>query len=245
MNPIKEFEKAKKEYIQKMIGDSSLLRTSRRWFVESCRYNYSYNFSWMGRPIIQFPQDIMAMQEIIWEVKPELIIETGIAHGGSLIFYASMQSLIGKKGHVLGIDIDIREHNRVEIEAHPLFNHITMIEGSSTDENIVNSVHEFAAGKRSVLVVLDSNHTHAHVLKELELYSGLVTKDSYLVVFDTVIEDMPDDFFTDRPWGKGDNPKTAVHEFLAGNDRFAIDHGLVDKLLITVAPDGYLKCVRD
>ena len=245
MNPIEEFDKAKREYIQKMGNDTSLLKTSRQWFIESCRYNYSYNFSWMGRPIIQFPQDIIAMQEIIWEVKPELIIETGVAHGGSLIFYASVQALIGKGGHVLGIDIDIREHNRVEIEKHPMFSHITMIEGSSTDDNVVSRVHEFAAGNRPVLVVLDSNHTHAHVLKELALYSGLVTKDSYLIVFDTVIEDMPDDFFPDRPWGKGNNPKTAVKEFLAANDRFVVDEDLENKLLITVAPEGYLKCVKD
>jgi cephalosporin hydroxylase len=245
VNPIEEFEKAKRAYIQKMNDDPSLLRASRQWFIQSCRYNYSYNFSWMGRPIIQFPQDIMAMQEIIWKVKPALIIETGIAHGGSLIFYASMQALIGKKGHVLGIDIDIREHNRIKIEKHPLFNHITMIEGSSIDDNIISRVHKFAASKRPVLVVLDSNHTHSHVLKELEIYSGLVTKDSYLVVFDTVIEDMPDDFFPNRPWGKGNNPKTAVQDFLNASDRFVVDTEFEKKLLISVAPGGYLKCIKD
>jgi cephalosporin hydroxylase len=199
----------------------------------------------MGRPIIQFPQDILAMQEIIWKVKPDLIIETGIAHGGSLIFYASMLELIGENGQILGIDIDIREHNRVEIEKHSMFKHITMMQGSSIDEEVAQKVYEFAKGKQRVIVVLDSNHTHDHVLKELELYSSLVTNNSYLVVFDTVVEDMPDDFFPDRPWGKGNNPKTAVWEFLKTNDRFQIDKDIEAKLLVTVAPDGYLKCVKD
>lgn len=226
-------------------SDENLQNLTNRWFIESCRHKYSYNFSWMGRPIIQFPQDIIAMQEIIWQVKPDLIVETGIAHGGSLIFYASMLELIGEGGKILGIDVDIRQHNRVEIEKHPMFKRITMIEGSSIDEEIAKQVFDFAKGNSRVLVVLDSNHTHDHVLKELQLYSPLVTKDSYLVVFDTVVEDMPEDFFSDRPWGKGNNPKTAVWEFLKTNKRFEIDKDIEAKLLITVAPDGYLKCVED
>jgi len=226
-------------------SDENLQNLTNRWFIESCRHKYSYNFSWMGRPIIQFPQDIIAMQEIIWQIKPDLIVETGIAHGGSLIFYASMLELIGEGGQILGIDVDIRQHNRVEIEKHPMFKRITMIEGSSIDEEIAKQVFDFAKGNSRVLVILDSNHTHDHVLKELELYSPLVTKDSYLVVFDTVVEDMPEDFFSDRPWGKGNNPKTAVWEFLKTNKRFEIDKDIEAKLLITVAPDGYLKCVED
>jgi cephalosporin hydroxylase len=216
-----------------------------KWLVESAKVKYSYNFAWMGRPIVQYPQDMIAMQEIIWHVKPDLIIETGIAHGGSLIFYASMLELIGEQGQILGLDIDIREHNRIEIEKHKMFKRITMIEGSSIDEEIAQQVYELAKNKQRVLVVLDSNHTHEHVLKELQLYSSLVTKGSYLVVFDTVVEDMPADFFLDRPWGKGNNPKTAVWEFLKQNDRFEIDKAMEAKLLITVAPDGYLKCVKD
>jgi cephalosporin hydroxylase len=227
-----------------MNNRENLQELTNQWFVESCKYKYSYNFSWMGRPIIQFPQDIMAMQEIIWQVKPDLIVETGIAHGGSLIFYASMLELIGE-GQVLGIDVDIRQHNRVEIEQHPMFKRITMIEGSSIDEEIAKQVYDLAKGKSRILLVLDSNHTHDHVLKELELYSPLVTKDSYLVVFDTVVEDMPEDFFPDRPWGKGNNPKTAVWEFLKTNKRFKVDKDIEAKLLITVAPDGYLKCLED
>jgi cephalosporin hydroxylase len=218
---------------------------SNEWLVESCKLRYSYNFTWLGRPIIQFPQDILAMQELIWQVKPDLIVETGIAHGGSLIFYASLLHLLDNGGRVLGIDIDIREHNRAAIESHSMSKHIDMIEGSSVDSSIMSQVLERAKGKKKVLVTLDSNHTHEHVLQELQLYSPLVSKESYLVVFDTVVEDMPSDFFPDRHWGKGNNPKTAVHEFLLGNDRFEIDRDLENKLLITVAPDGYLKCIKD
>ena len=187
------------------------------------------------------------MQEVIWKVQPDVIIETGIAHGGSLIFYASMLQLLGgaHKRKVLGIDIDIREHNRLEIESHPMFPHIDMIEGSSIDEGVVETVVEYASKFERPLVVLDSNHTHDYVLAELRLYSQFVRKDSYIVVFDTLIEDMPEDFFPNRPWGKGDNPKTAVWEFLRGNDRFQIDHEIQDKILITSSPDGYLKCVKD
>ena len=185
------------------------------------------------------------MQEIIWRVRPELIIETGIAHGGSLIFYASMLELIGENGRVLGIDVDIREPNRIEIEKHPLFKRIDMIQGSSIDTKVADEVCERARGKRRVLVVLDSLHTHAHVRQELEVYGRLVGKDSYLVVLDTIIEDLPEDFFPDRPWGKGNNPRTAVWDFLKTTDRFIVDKDIQNKLLITVAPDGYLKCIKD
>ena len=233
-----------KKFVQAMGNEKSLNEITKQWFIATSRFEYSYHFTWLGRPIIQYPQDMIAVQEIIWQVKPDLIIETGIAHGGSLIFYASMLELLGNDGEVLGIDIDIREHNRVEIEKHPMFKRITMIEGSSIDEDIARQVHDFAKNKKQVLVLLDSMHTHDHVLKELEFYSPLVTKGSYLVVFDTIIEDMPDDFFPDRPWGKGNNPKTAVWEFLKTNDRFEIDKEMENKLLITVAPNGYLRCVK-
>ena len=225
--------------------DQAVRGLSNVWIRETVRYKYAYNFTWMGRPLIQFPQDMVAMQEIIWRVTPQLVIETGIAHGGSLVYYASLLELLGGEGLVLGIDIDIRQHNRVEIEKHPMAKRIKMIQGSSIDEEIVAEVHGFAKGKSPIVVVLDSNHTHEHVLAELRAYSSLVTKDSFLVVFDTVIEDLPDDFFPDRPWGKGNNPKTAVWEFLKVNDRFEIDKEIENKLLITVAPDGYLKCIKD
>src|SRR4051812_8600361 len=203
--------------------DQRFKELTREWFLESCRVKYSYRFSWMGRPIIQYPQDIMAMQELIWRLQPDLIIETGIAHGGSLVFYASMLELLGGDRRVVGVDIEIRPHNRSAIEAHPMFKRIELIEGSAIDPGIVAQVRARAVGRQRVIVVLDSNHTHDHVLAELRAYSPLVTPESYLVVFDTVVEDMPDEFFPDRPWRKGNSPKSAVHAFLAENDQFAID----------------------
>lgn len=239
-----EFKKEVSGRINDNGQNKELIEAAHAFMKVSTTPKYSYNFSWLGRPIIQFPQDIIAAQEIIWKVKPDLIIETGIAHGGSLILSASMLELLGGDGQVLGIDIDIREHNRVEIEKHPMYKRIDMIEGSSIDEDIAKQVHGFAKDKKQILVLLDSMHTHDHVLKELQLYSPLVTKGSYLVVFDTIIEDMPENFFPDRLWGKGNNPKTAVWEFIKNNDRFVVDKEIENKLLITVAPDGYLRCVR-
>ncbi len=239
------FEQEKEEAIHKLGRSAELHIASKEWIADVSRLKYSYNFTWLGRPIIQFPQDMVAMQEIIWRVRPDLIIETGVARGGSLVFYASLLSLIGEPGQVLGIDIDIREHNRAEIEKHPMASRIALLQGSSTDEPVAAQVRAFAQGKERVLVVLDSNHTHEHVARELTLYAPLVTKGSYLVVFDTVIEDMPADFFPARPWGKGNNPKTAVWEFVQTTDRFVIDEEYNSKLLITVAPDGYLRCVKD
>ena len=209
---------------------------------------YSYNFSWLGRPIIQYPQDIIAMQELTWSIQPDLIIETGIAHGGSLIFYASMLELNAACGgpqdaEVLGVDIDIRAHNRAAIEAHPMFKRISMIQGSSIAPEIIEQVQTKAEGKRRVLVYLDSNHTHEHVLAELKAYAPLTSVGSYCVVFDTVIEDMPAEMFPDRPWGPGNNPKTAVREYLKSHPEFEIDKQIDHKLLISVAPEGYLKRV--
>ncbi len=241
----KAFQNECNERIKSYAHDEELHQSSNLFMDNTIRTKYSYNFSWMGRPIIQYPQDIIAMQEIIWNVKPDLIIETGIAHGGSLIFYASMLELVGGDGAILGIDIDIREHNRREIEKHPMFKRITMIEGSSVDQDVIKEVYKHAQGKKCVLVALDSLHTHDHVLQELELYSPLVTRGSYCVVFDTIVEDMPEIYSSDRPWGRGNNPKTAVWEFLKKNDRFAVDRKIENKLLITAAPDGYLRCVKD
>ena len=233
-----------KDLIDKLGKDTRLKKAAIDFIKNTIPYKYSYNFTWLGRPVIQFPQDLIAVQEIIWKIKPDLIIETGIAHGGSLIFHASILDLIGK-GDVIGIDIEIREHNKIEIEKHPLFKRITMIEGSSIDENIVKQVYDLSKNRKKVLLILDSNHTHNHVLQELQLYSSLVNKNSYVIVFDTVVEDLPDALTADRPWGKGNNPKTAVWEFLKNNDRFEIDKDIENKLLITVAPDGYLKCIKD
>jgi len=231
-------------YIEAMQADEELKALRGKIYEAIGKYRYTYNFNWFGRPIIQLPEDILTMQEIILRVKPDLIIETGVAHGGSLVFSASMLELLGE-GEVVGVDIEIRPHNREAIENHHLSKRIKLIEGSSIDENVVDRVRAEAKGKRRVMVFLDSNHTHEHVLRELEFYSPLVTKGSYLVVFDTGIEDMPEDSFPDRPWDKGNNPKTAVWEFLKRNDRFEIDRELEARLLYTVAPDGYLKCVKD
>lgn len=238
-----DFKEEKRQNIEALGKDDRLQALGLNFLVETAPSKYSYNFTWLGIPIIQFPQDMVALQEIIWEVKPDLIIETGIAHGGSLIFSASMLELIGGPGTVVGIDIDIRSHNRAAIEAHPMFKRIELIEGSSIAEDVVEQVRAHASGKERVLVILDSNHTHSHVASELQHYSPLVTVGSYCLVFDTVIEDMREDSFSDRPWGKGDNPKTAVWEFLKDNDSFVVDRQIEDKLLITVAPNGYLKRV--
>ena len=231
--------------IQCMKKDRELQERVISLYPKFIEYKYSYNFTWLGRPIIQRPQDIIAAQEIVWQVQPDLIVETGVAHGGSLILYASLLELIAGNGQVLGIDIEIREHNRVEIENHPLFKRITMIEGSSVSKATVDRVYEFAKDSRQVLVVLDSNHNHEHVLKELELYSPLVRKGSYLIVMDTIIEDMPRGSFPERSWEKGSNPKTAVWEFLKKCDRFEIDSLFCDKFLISACPDGFLKCIKN
>lgn len=245
MNPLEQFNAERETNIISLGKDGNLKQTAVNFMMQSAPHKYTYNFTWMGRPIIQFPQDIIALQEIIWKVQPDLIIETGIAHGGSLVFNASMLELLGNNGRVLGIDIDIREHNRKEIEKHPMSKRITMLEGSSIDPQIISRVYEFAKGAKKIMVILDSNHTHDHVLQELKVYSSLVTVDSYLIVFDTSIEDLPEDYeWGGRPWRKGDNPKTALFEFLKEHNEFQIDHSIDNKLLITVASSGYVKRVK-
>jgi cephalosporin hydroxylase len=239
------FDQEKLANIRRLGAERRLKDASVQWVTEVSRCRYSYNFTWLGRPIIQFPQDIVALQEIVWQVKPDLIVETGVAHGGSLVLYASLLQLLGGNGHVVGIDVHIRDHNRRELANHPLADRISLVEGSSSDPRVVTQVQEIAATRKSVLVALDSNHTHEHVLAELRLYSPLVTRGSYLVVFDTIIQDMPHDFFPGRGWGHGNNPRTAVEAFLLENDRFAVDTEMDNKLLITVAPGGYLRCIKD
>lgn len=244
-----EFLESRKKNIAKAGMDTKLISESIKWCENSNKYNYTYNFSWLGRPIIQYPQDMIALQEIIWDVKPDMIIETGIAHGGSLIFSASMLTLLEacgeiENGKVLGIDIDIREHNKKAIEAHPMSKKITMFQGSSIDEEMIQKVHEFAKKGKKMLIILDSNHTHEHVLTELKAYANLASIGSYCCVYDTIVEDMPENSFPNRPWDKGNNPKTAVWEYLKECDNFVIDKDIENKLLITVAPDGYLKRVK-
>lgn len=247
-----DYEQFKRECAEEVViqgSDTALASTSREWMNLANAGKYSYHFEWLGRPIIQYPQDMIAMQEIIWSVQPNLIIETGIAHGGSLIFFAAMLELNAVCGGpadaaVLGVDIDIRAHNRKAIENHPLAKRISMIQGSSIAPDVIELVKSKVAGKQRVLVCLDSNHTHDHVLAELKAYAPLTSVGSYCVVFDTVIEDMPPEMFPDRPWGPGNNPKSAVWEWLRSHPEFQIDESIHNKLLITVAPDGFLKRIR-
>tara|TARA_B100000927_G_scaffold257214_1_gene225009 strand:+ start:301 stop:1107 length:807 start_codon:yes stop_codon:yes gene_type:complete len=260
MDKYEEFLLERANAIRHLGNDSNLKKLGVRFVRDTAKYKYSYNFDWMGRPIIQFPQDIVAMQELIWRVKPDLIIETGIAHGGSLTMSASMLALLDysdavanknivdplkSNRKVLGIDIEIRKHNRLAIERHPMSHLIQMIQGSSIDPEIVQEVQNVARGYKRILVCLDSNHTHEHVLSELQAYAPLASLDSYCVVFDTIIEDLPVTMFPDRPWGIGNNPKTAVKEFLESHPEFEIDEDIQNKLLISVAPNGYLKRVSN
>ncbi len=232
-----------------------MLNARNTFLNESFAHKYPYNFEFLGRPIIQYPQDMVAMQELIWKVKPDLIIETGIAHGGSVIMSASMLALLEmceaietgtvidpkkSKRKVLGLDIEIRQHNREAIESHPMSSRIQMIQGSSVAPEVIQQVNSVAKNHKRVMVCLDSNHTHDHVLAELEAYAPLTSVGSYCVVFDTIVEDMPKAMFPDRPWGPGDNPKTAVWEFLKNHPNFEIDESIDRKLLISVAPQGYL-----
>ncbi|SEQ32363.1 Cephalosporin hydroxylase [Devosia sp. YR412] len=239
------------------IGQNHALKGAAETFSnQSIAAQYSYNFSSLGRPIIQYPQDMVAMQELIWTTRPDVIVETGIAHGGSLILSASMLALLDycdaveagelldprqPKRRVVGVDIDIRAHNLAAIKAHPMSNRIDMIQGSSIDASIVEQVRAKVGAAKRVLVSLDSNHTHDHVLGELKAYAPMVTPGSYCVVFDTIIEDLPADAYPDRPWGHGDNPKTAVWKYLETHPEFEIDTTIDDKLLISVAPSGFLR----
>jgi len=254
---VNSFDQEIARRIEAISRDEKLKAEAANFMKASVQPQYSYNFRWMSRPIIQYPQDIVAMQELIWSVRPDLIIETGIAHGGSLIFNASMLALLDmtdaieagasslapsvSQRKVLGVDIDIRAHNLAAIQAHPMASRIQMIEGSSVATEVVAQVKEFAGNFQNVMVLLDSNHTHDHVLAELEAYAPLTSVGSYCVVFDTLIEDMPTDMYPDRPWGPGNNPKTAVWQYLEEHSEFEIDKTIHDKLLITVASDGYLK----
>lgn len=256
MNPNDVFKNEVQQNIDALRADGELRKASLNWVGDITPKHYVYNFRWMDRPIIQLPQDMVAIQELIWKIKPDLIIETGIAHGGSLILSASMLALLdycdavengetldpkATKRRVLGIDIDIRTHNRAAIEAHPMAHRIDMIQGSSIDPEIIAEVQAQATSYERVMVILDSNHTHAHVLAELQAYAPLVSQGSYCVVFDTVIEDLPAGMYPDRPWEVGNNPKTAVREYLTQNPNFEVDEEMEAKLLITVAPGGYLR----
>ena len=260
MTPHQKFKAECEAEILDMGEDSALGELTRRWLTATSYRKYSYHFEFLGCPIIQYPQDMVALQELIWETKPDLIVETGIAHGGSLIMSASMLALLDlceaqeagialqpntSRRKVVGVDIDIRAHNRTAIETHPMASRITMIQGSSTADDVVERVHLLAKGHDRILVCLDSNHTHEHVLAELQAYAPLTSPGSYCVVFDTIVEDLPADMFPDRPWAPGDSPKTAVHEYLESHPEFIVDKQIEQKLLVTVAPNGYLRRVAE
>lgn len=252
------FKSMCREEIGQQGVDAELQDLTNKWIVKAAEHKYSYHFEWLGRPIIQHPQDMVGLQQILWSVQPDLVIETGIARGGSLIFTASILELIAQCGgnpnaKILGVDIDIRSHNREAILAHPMSKRIEMIQGSSISSEVMASVKSYAKDFKKILVCLDSNHTHDHVLEELKLYAPMVSKDSYCIVFDTIVEDMPEGLGPVRPWGKSNNPKTAVWAYLEqlrkqsvvadDGDRLmlTIDKEIENQLLITVAPDGFLR----
>lgn len=256
MTPEEQFAQERHDRLAAYAQDKPFQQLSRQWLQESMAKKYVYNFDWLGRPIIQYPQDMVGVQQLVWQVRPDLIIETGIAHGGSLVLSASMLALLDmcdaieagttldprrSARKVIGIDIDIREHNRAAIEGHPMASRIQMIQGSSIAPDVVRQVHAAAQGHRKVLVMLDSMHTHDHVLGELNAYAPLVTPESYCVVFDTFVDDMPPGFFADRPWDVGNNPKTAVREWLRGHSEFEVDVDVETCLQVTVAPSGFLR----
>jgi cephalosporin hydroxylase len=254
MNDEQKFSENRALQIQKQKGSLEMLELSKLWMQESIKTNYSYNFEWLGRPIIQYPQDMIGVQQLLWSIKPDLIIETGIARGGSLIYYASILELIAQcggpeNGSIVGIDIDIRKHNKHAILNHPMSKRIQLIEGSSTDNSILEKLSMIVKNKQTILVCLDSNHTHEHVLQELRAYSPFVSKGSYLIVFDTIVQSLPEELVKERPWGEGNNPMTAVKTFLTeqmDNDalnKFVVDTDIEGTLMLTVAPGGYLRRV--
>jgi len=254
-----EFEKEVAQRLDAVSQDGPLLDAASEFMTRTLVSRYSYNFFWLGRPIIQYPQDMVALQELVWKVRPDVIVETGIAHGGSLILSASLLAMLdlcdaaeagevldprAPRRRVVGVDIDIRAHNRAAIEAHPMAARIQMIQGSSIAPEVVAAVRTAVGDAPRVLVCLDSNHTHDHVLAELEAYAPLVSPGSYCVVYDTVVENMPADMFPDRPWGPGDNPMTAVDAWLPAHPEFEVDRTVDAKLQISVAPNGYLRRLR-
>jgi len=241
MSDESDFKKRNEEFIDRMGADQSFIETTREWFKKASRHEYSYHFEWLGRPVIQFPQDMMALQEVIFAVKPDLVIETGVARGGSLIYTASLLELLGGDRKVLGIELELRDHNRQAILEHPMSRRINLIDGSSIAEEVVGKVKRIASNYDRILVCLDSDHTHSHVLGELEAYSSLVSVGSYLVVFDTIIEFMPPEFSIGKRWSPGNNAMTAVRAFLEDHPEFQIDERIHNKLSVTVAPYGWLK----
>ena len=238
-----ELERDKRRTAEAQSKDPVLRRLAHEFLVESFKYDYPYQWTWLGLPMLQVPADIVATQEIIWENKPDVIIETGIAWGGSVVFYASLLQLIGK-GEVIAVDLNLMDHVTNQIMSYPFAQRIRLLKGSSTDPAIAAEIKSHLKPSMSVMVLLDSNHTHKHVLDELALYGPLVTKGQYLIVSDTHVETVPQMDHKPRPWGPGNNPKSAVDEYLRSMDRFAVDEEIDKKLLVSLTPGGYLRCLK-
>lgn len=211
------------------------------WVKSAWQHRISYELTWLGIPIIQLPEDILMMQELVHKVRPDVIVETGVAHGGSAVLYASILELL-RKGRVLSIDVEIRKYSRLAIQSHPLSSRITLLEGSSTDPAVLRHVREAVRPTEVVMVVLDSNHTYKHVREEMELYAPLVTPNSYLVVFDGVMEQLADVPAGSSEWIR-DNPAAAMRDFLAVHPEFQID-GYYNRLGVTYCPSGFLKRIE-
>lgn len=245
------FELEKKKIIKKNSSSKSFLKITKKFNVEASLNKYTYTFNWLGVPIIQYPQDIIIMQELVNDIKPDLIIETGIARAGSLIFYSSILSLIHKKYKVVGVDIDIRKHAKNVLKKHKFSKNIITFQGSSNDEKILKKIKKISKNFKKVLVCLDSDHTHEHVLSELNNYSKFVSKNSYLVVFDTTqgtfnnnIINKISKIYKYKPWGKKSNPLTAVKQFLKNNQNFKVDTNFFNKSLVSNCYSGFLKKIK-
>jgi cephalosporin hydroxylase len=244
-NELNEFYRLRADSISELSRSQDLQDMGVKLMRDSAPHRYAYNFDWLGIPAIQLPTDLIAMQEIIWAYKPEVIIETGVAHGGSLVFYASMLSLLGNNGFVVGVDIEIRKHNRDVLESHPMYDKIKLVEGSSTSPDTLAKIQALV-GNRRALVILDSDHSRDHVLQELYAYEQFVAVGGYIVVMDTTLEDQPDNFIVNRPWDKLNNPKTAVREFLNSRaGHWLADRKIDGKLLMTVCREGFLQKISE
>jgi cephalosporin hydroxylase len=240
-----EFEEVRRNAAREMMADRDLVNDALDVKVRAGRYFWVHQTTWLGEPILQLPQDMFAIQEIVFKTRPRYIIELGVAWGGSLLFYSSLMQLLGGE-HVIGVDIYVPPDLRERLMSHgPISDRITLIEGSSVEEETLRKIRDITGSSRDVMVILDSHHAHDHVLRELRLYSPLIGKGHYLACSDTVIEYQPPADYRPRPWGKGNNPKTALDEFMKENDRFIIDSDIDAKLLFTCIPGGYLKCCRD
>lgn len=238
-----DFEASKRENARKQAADPQLTKLTNEFLTVSDRHNYFYQWTWCGLPLIQLPADIVALQELVWTCQPDVVVETGIAWGGSMVFFASIMELVGK-GRVIGVDVVLPDKNREAISRYPFSKRIELVHGSSIDPTVIAGVKAMIKPGEKVMVILDSNHTHEHVLEELRAYAPLVSQGQYLIVSDTIVEDLPPQTHRKRPWGPGNNPKTALRAYMQETDRFEVDQYLNDKILTTCMPDGYVRCIK-